>query len=83
MSEVAFILSGSDNAEDIEAVEAYLARNAEQASRLISYIERKGYSYNNAVSHWIEAVAHGFAITPLDASDYQVFCKARLRVKSL
>lgn len=84
MSEVAFILSGSDNAAHADKVEAFMARNPGWTSQFAGVLERRGYSYNNAVSHWIEAVALGFATVRADRlNDYNVMCKARNRIKSL
>lgn len=83
MSEVAFILSGSDNAAQAEKTEAFMARNPGWTTQFAGVLERRGYSYNNAVSHWIEGVAHGFAVLPEDANDYRVMCKARNHIRSL
>jgi hypothetical protein len=83
MSEVAFILSGSDNAAQADKTEAFMARNADWTIQFTGILEKRGYSYNNAVSHWIEAVAAGFAAVPEDASDYRVMCKARKAIRSL
>lgn len=84
MNEVAFILSGSDNAAQAEKTEAFLARNPGWTTQFTGILEKRGYSYNNAVSHWIEGVAHGFATVRADRlNDYTVMCKARNHIRSL
>lgn len=84
MSEVAFILSGSDNAAQADNVEAFMERHPEWTNQFTGVLEKRGYSYNNAVSHWIEGVAHGFATVRADRlNDYNVMCKARNHIRSL
>lgn len=83
MSEVAFILSGTDNADQADKMEAFLKRNPDWTVQFTGVLENRGYSYNNAVSHWIEGVAAGYAVLPEDASDYRVVCKARNHIRNL
>lgn len=84
MNEVAFILSGSDNAAHADDVEAFMSRNPAWTIQFTGILEKRGYSYNNAVSHWIEAVALGFATVRADRlNDYNVMCKARNHIRSL
>lgn len=84
MSEVAIILSGTDNADQADKVQAFLERNPRWTVQFAGVLEKRGYSYNNAISHWIEGVAHGFAVLDeKDQNDYRVMCKARLYIRKL
>lgn len=83
MSEVAFILSGTGNADQADKVQAFLERNPHWTVQFSGVLENRGYSYNNAICHWIEGVAVGYAALPEDASDYRVMCKARNHIRSL
>lgn len=87
MHDVQFILAGTDNAIYAEKVEAFLKTNPGWSGQFIGNLEMRGYSYNNAVSHWIEAVAHAFAALAENPqhypTDYRVMCKARIYIRSL
>jgi len=84
MSDVAFILADSDTEAQAEKVEAFLERNADWTIQFAGILENRGYSYNNAVSHWIEGVAHGYAVLEGEnPSDYRVMCKARNHIRKI
>lgn len=83
MSEVAFILSGTDNAAQADKVQAFLERNPRWTTQFAGVLENRGYSYNNGICHWIEGVAVGYAALPDAATDYQVMCKARNHIRNI